>query len=220
MLKKRLVVSFFFLFFFLIFNSSVFARSGCCSHHGGVCGCGCCDGTSLSATCAPYYPSCGGGYETTNYISKRTIPTNTSASWNYFINSEGGVDMMIDWDRPDKKLYSIVLSKYAGGDPGPNADTNESEYVFKNVKPGKWYINIKEEFDGYWSEVAYWTADIPNNVKETAIPYPTPTLIPTKKVSPATKSTSSEDSSNSLQTIAMVALGGGIYHYFNKIKRK
>lgn len=34
------------------------ARSGCCSHHGGVCGCGCCDGTSLSATCAPYYPQC------------------------------------------------------------------------------------------------------------------------------------------------------------------
>lgn len=34
------------------------ARSGCCSHHGGVCGCGCCDGTALSNTCAPYYPSC------------------------------------------------------------------------------------------------------------------------------------------------------------------
>lgn len=34
------------------------ARSGCCSHHGGVCGCRCCDGTSLSATCAPYYPNC------------------------------------------------------------------------------------------------------------------------------------------------------------------
>jgi hypothetical protein len=34
------------------------ARSGCCSHHGGVCGCGCCDGSSLSATCAPYYPEC------------------------------------------------------------------------------------------------------------------------------------------------------------------
>jgi len=37
------------------------ARSGCCSWHGGVCGCGCCDGTPLSATCAPYYPGCGGG---------------------------------------------------------------------------------------------------------------------------------------------------------------
>ena len=35
-----------------------FARSGCCSHHGGVCGCGCCDGTGLSAKCAPYYPEC------------------------------------------------------------------------------------------------------------------------------------------------------------------
>jgi len=34
------------------------ARQGCCSHHGGVCGCHCCDGTSLSATCAPYYPQC------------------------------------------------------------------------------------------------------------------------------------------------------------------
>ena len=34
------------------------ARQGCCSHHGGVCGCRCCDGTSLSATCAPYYPQC------------------------------------------------------------------------------------------------------------------------------------------------------------------
>jgi len=37
------------------------ARSGCCSHHGGVCGCGCCDGSDLSATCAPYYPECSGG---------------------------------------------------------------------------------------------------------------------------------------------------------------
>ena len=34
------------------------ARRGCCSRHGGVCGCGCCDGTALSAKCAPYYPSC------------------------------------------------------------------------------------------------------------------------------------------------------------------
>jgi len=34
------------------------ARSGCCSWHGGVCGCRCCDGTSLSVKCAPYYPSC------------------------------------------------------------------------------------------------------------------------------------------------------------------
>jgi hypothetical protein len=34
-------------------------RSGCCSHHSGVCGCSCCDGSPLSAVC--YDPNCGGG---------------------------------------------------------------------------------------------------------------------------------------------------------------
>jgi len=47
-----------FLTMSLIFPSFILARSGCCSHHGGVCGCRCCDGTSLSTICAPYYPSC------------------------------------------------------------------------------------------------------------------------------------------------------------------
>jgi hypothetical protein len=46
------------VFFCFLSISAADARSGCCSHHGGVCGCGCCDGSSLSATCAPYYPSC------------------------------------------------------------------------------------------------------------------------------------------------------------------
>jgi len=46
------------LFLLTLPFSNAQARSGCCSHHGGVCGCRCCDGTSLSATCAPYYPQC------------------------------------------------------------------------------------------------------------------------------------------------------------------
>lgn len=48
------------------------ARRGCCSHHGGVCGCSCCDGKPLSNKCAPYYPECNGGssyYETSNTYS-------------------------------------------------------------------------------------------------------------------------------------------------------
>lgn len=55
-----LAASLLLLFFVWSFKSPnlVEARSGCCSRHGGVCGCGCCDGTSLSATCAPYYPEC------------------------------------------------------------------------------------------------------------------------------------------------------------------
>lgn len=53
---------------FSSFPTEVLARSGCCSWHGGVCsyqcpygggtGYGCCDGTPLSSTCAPYYSSC------------------------------------------------------------------------------------------------------------------------------------------------------------------
>ena len=53
---------------FLYFSSQAEARRGCCSHHGGVCtyncpdginiGYCCCDGSSLSAKCAPYYSSC------------------------------------------------------------------------------------------------------------------------------------------------------------------
>lgn len=51
-----------------LFINPVFARRGCCSWHGGVCtytcpdgvnlGYYCCDGSPLSAKCAPYYPKC------------------------------------------------------------------------------------------------------------------------------------------------------------------
>lgn len=40
----------------LVFAVSAEAQSGCCSHHGGVCGCMCCDGSALSDACRPYFP--------------------------------------------------------------------------------------------------------------------------------------------------------------------
>lgn len=58
----------------LSFPGAIYARSGCCSHHGGVCGCGCCDGTSLSSTCAPYYPQCNPPFpRPTFYASPKPI---------------------------------------------------------------------------------------------------------------------------------------------------
>lgn len=54
--KLSLVAIVFFAIVAMSFTAE--ARRGCCSHHGGVCGCQCCDGTPLSAKCAPYYPSC------------------------------------------------------------------------------------------------------------------------------------------------------------------
>src|SRR6266700_6577057 len=57
---RKVFLSFLFALVVLLFigTQTTEARSGCCSHHGGVCGCGCCDGSSLSAICAPYYPQC------------------------------------------------------------------------------------------------------------------------------------------------------------------
>jgi len=60
-LSKKIIICSLFLIIFNINMNITEARQGCCSHHGGVCGCECCDGSSLSATCAPYYPECSGG---------------------------------------------------------------------------------------------------------------------------------------------------------------
>ena len=74
--KFFLLIITLFLFFFQSVGL-VEARSGCCSHHGGVCGCGCCDGTSLSAKCAPYYPECSanGAPKVIEQRSKIVAPT-------------------------------------------------------------------------------------------------------------------------------------------------
>ncbi len=75
-MKKLLVYLLFFalLYFVLSPIENAEARSGCCSWHGGVCGCKCCDGTPLSAKCAPYYPLC-----TATPAPTSTSPTPTPA---------------------------------------------------------------------------------------------------------------------------------------------
>lgn len=57
---KKIIIT---IFILILSPLAVSAHSGCCSHHGGVCGCGCCDGSGLSATCAPYYPECNNDYQ-------------------------------------------------------------------------------------------------------------------------------------------------------------
>ena len=83
--KKIILLIIFAVFVFLPITAD--ARSGCCSWHGGVCGCSCCDGTPLSATCAPYYPWCSGGssYSSPSYSSPSystpSCPSNSSYSY-------------------------------------------------------------------------------------------------------------------------------------------
>lgn len=62
-MKQKLLVLANALLLIFLFSQPADARQGCCSHHGGVCGCAvsgqkCCDGSPLSSTCAPYYDRC------------------------------------------------------------------------------------------------------------------------------------------------------------------
>ncbi len=74
------------------------AHSGCCSWHGGVCsyqcshggiGYCCCDGTSLSATCAPYYALCSDYSPPQVTTNVATSVTTISATLNGNLDSTG-----------------------------------------------------------------------------------------------------------------------------------
>lgn len=72
-MKKVVLYVFLLIIILFLLPKIVNARSGCCSHHGGVCGCGCCDGTSLSNTCAPYYPECSRPIYTAPVATKKPV---------------------------------------------------------------------------------------------------------------------------------------------------
>lgn len=64
----------------MLLASPAIARSGCCSHHGGVMsnGCGCNDGTPLSSTCAPYYVCTANQPQYVTQVQKKIVyPTST-----------------------------------------------------------------------------------------------------------------------------------------------
>ena len=171
---KKLYSSLFLILVLLLVAPEIFARSGCCSHHGGVCGCGCCDGTSLSAKCAPYYPECNSN-QTQSQIQEipvyipptrtimyptitRKIPFSVKGKSAFILNKiTKRYDLKFDWDDIySASGYSIGLSKVAGANPGPVVDTTKSEWLFRNVGSGRLYVNLKAKLDGSWSKVRYW----------------------------------------------------------------
>lgn len=80
--RKLIIV---FIAFLLFCVSSAEARRGCCSHHGGVCGCACCDGTALSAKCAPYYPDCRDGKKDKQESQQQPSTTKQTENINYYL---------------------------------------------------------------------------------------------------------------------------------------
>lgn len=117
-MRKALLLNIAFVILFLTLNSPVFARSGCCSHHRGVCGCGCCDGTPLSSTCASYYPECNQPAQVkeepayipptaTPYQTSTPYPTNTSIPTETPIPSP----TKINTPKPTKKIVKPMSIK-------------------------------------------------------------------------------------------------------------
>lgn len=156
-----------FLFFLpLLLPVPVSATRGCCSWHGGVCGCDtsvgrqiCCDGT--------YSPSCTCAYIPKTPVDVKPKFSGVTASWNFFSrpNKTWKVEFDLNDDKPTK--YSAVISKCAGCDPGPLVDFTSNRFVFDNVLPGKWYVNVKKSINSVWSEVVYWTIEVPEWVEPT-----------------------------------------------------
>lgn len=93
------------------------ARSGCCSWHGGVCsykcpdgvnfGYACCDGTSLSAKCAPYYASCPA-------VAPKPKPKPKPApkiNYTTITTTSADVTRVIDGDTIEVKLIDGAIEK-------------------------------------------------------------------------------------------------------------
>lgn len=155
----------------------------------------------------------GGGSRTPSILN---MPK-TDASTIFEPNESGGFTVIVDWQRPDGGQWSIGLSKVAGADPGPLTDTTTSDFKFENVKPGKYYINIKEGMpNGYWSNVAYWTVEVPTWYKP--IPSSSPYSPAFTVKTPAPQTSAIQDNDNVTAYIILAALVGGAYWINNKEK--
>lgn len=144
------------------FSHLSFAKSGCCSWHGGV---SYCDSDSGRYVCndGTYSPSCtcGSGF----YIPPVPIcvkPTVGDSAYQTFSQNECNQDITFTWAKGiNDDFYSVAISKSAGTDPGPKSDTTQTSFTFSNVAPGKWYINLKPGRSCGWGDIVYWEIDVP-----------------------------------------------------------
>jgi hypothetical protein len=82
-------------------------RSGCCSQHGGVCGCQCCDGTPLSQTCLPYYPWCGDTIPAPSGLGG-SATSSSSCVLTWVDNSFGETGFQIEEMRSNQTSFTLI----------------------------------------------------------------------------------------------------------------
>jgi hypothetical protein len=103
-----------------------------------------------------------GGYVNTYLLSRPETVQSGNHSYILGGNNWCNYDLTMNWDKPAHgDRYSISISKYPGADPGPLVDTFNLFFNFKNIKAGKWYVNIKAGNAERWGDIVYWTVDLP-----------------------------------------------------------
>ncbi len=121
-------------------------------------------------------------------------------------------DIDIELDDSSPSSYSVTLNKCNGCNPGPSADFYTPKFSFVNVKPGRWYMNVKKEVGGYWTTTTVWTLDMPEW-------YPPPTPIPLPTTTP-TQTPVLLNTVGGIPLLSYLFIGGGLtlFYFINKKK--
>lgn len=150
-----------------IFTTPAYAHSGRTNSSG-------CHNCYTGACAGTYHCHGGGsngynsGYTAPVYTPPKPRPLNpTTGSANFSTSGQNWCnhDISMTWDGATGATgYSVGISKTAGADPGPIADTTNSYYTFENITPGKWYVNVKS-ISSTWgtsaNQVVYWEVNLP-----------------------------------------------------------
>ena len=151
-----------FILLFLSANISQ-ARQGCCSYRGGVCGCGCCDGSPLSSTCAPYYPGCGYSSPPVHYYYGCT--DSKAKNYSFLANKDDGsciyeirgcMDKAADNYSPNANTPANYDCVYTKEEVISEAIHNQTEYKDDPILV-VWLEDVKEEGSEGKKEITYKT---------------------------------------------------------------
>jgi len=154
------------IFISCLFVSLIVSSKNTSAHSGRTDAFGC--HNCYTSYCYGEYHCHGGGegYVPSGPVYLLPKPENpANGTWNYQISSDNwcNYDLTMNWSKSTNgDRFSIAASKYAGVDPGPLVDTAGTSFSFKNLKSGRWYVNIKTGNSERWSNVSYWTIDLPN----------------------------------------------------------
>lgn len=157
---------------FAFFHKPTLAQQGCCSWHGGISYCDTSVGTYVCND-GTYSPSCGCAYVPP---PAPLFPVSTQATITHEPNRlpKGTFAINVILDDSNPTQYSATLNKCMGCDPGPSIDFRTSTFTFKDITTGRWYLNVKKNINGRWSNTVYWTVDVPPWYEVSPIPIPTP----------------------------------------------